>query len=292
MIEFWLGALPQALVNGALAGAVLALPAVGFNTVYAVLRFPNFAVASLATIGAYAGWVANAGLGWPAPLALAAAFVVAGALGALGDEVCLKSLRPLGALAAAIGSVALDLVFENAARFFFGNNPRGYNLPVFRNWRLGAIGIGPQEVEDAVLAVLAMAAIFLLLRTSRIGKAMRAVADNAALAESKGIDPARIAWAANFLGLGLTGVGGMLVALDTSLDPLTGFRVLLSIFAAAVVGGLGSIPGAVAGAFVVGIGEELSTLVVAPTYRTAMGFLAILIVLSFRPGGLFGERAA
>ncbi len=281
----------QALVNGALAGAVLALPAVGFNTVYAVLRFPNFAVASLATIGAYAGWVVNADLGWPAPASLLAAFVVAGSVGAFADALCLKPLRPLGALVAAIGSVALDLVLQNAARFAFGNNPRGYDLTIFRNWRLGPIGIGPQEVEDAVLAVIAMAAVFLMLRTTRIGKTMRAVADNATLAESKGIDPARVAWAANFVGLGLTGIGGMLVALDTSLDPLTGFRVLLSIFAAAVVGGLGSIPGAVAGAFVVGIGEEMSTLLIAPTYRTAMGFLAILIVLSFRPGGLIGERA-
>lgn len=281
----------QALINGALAGAVLALPAVGFNTVYAVLRFPNFAVASLATIGAYAGWVANAQLGWPAAPSLIAAFVVAGAIGAFGDAICLKPLRPLGALAAAIGSVALDLVLENAARFVFGNNPRGYDLPVFRNWRLGPIGIGPQEVEDALLAIIAMAAVFVMLRATRIGKTMRAVADNPGLAESKGIDPVRVAWAANFIGLGLTGIGGMLVALDTSLDPLTGFRVLLSIFAAAVVGGLGSIPGAVAGAFVVGIGEELSTLFVAPTYRTAMGFLAILVVLSFRPAGLIGERA-
>jgi branched-chain amino acid transport system permease protein len=281
----------QALVNGVLAGAVLALPALGFNTVYAVLRFPNFAIGSVATVGAYAGWVANVGWGWPAVAALAVAFVVAGAVGAASDEVGIKPLRPLGAITAAIGTVALGIVLENVVRFGFGNNPRGYDLPVFRNWQVAGIGIGPQEVEDAGLALIAMAAMFLLLRFTRIGKTMRAVADNAPLAESKGIDPKRVAWTANVVGFGLAGVGGMLVALDTSLDPLTGFRVLLSIFAAAVVGGLGSIPGAVAGAFVVGIGEELSTLFLAPTYRTAIGFLAILVVLSFRPRGLLGERA-
>lgn len=287
MIEAFL----QALVDGALAGAVLALPALGFNTVYAVLRFPNFAIASLATVGAYAGWVANAVLAWPAAASLIVAFVVAGAAGAASDALALRALRPLGAITAAIGSVALDLLLQNTIRFGFGNNPRGYDLPVFRDWRVAGIGIGPQEVEDAGLALVAMAALFLLLRFTRIGKTMRAVADNAALAESKGIDPVRVAWVANFVGFGLTGIGGMLVALDTSLDPLTGFRVLLSIFAAAVVGGLGSIPGALAGAFVVGIGEELSTLVLAPTYRTAIGFLAILLVLSLRPRGLLGERA-
>jgi branched-chain amino acid transport system permease protein/neutral amino acid transport system permease protein len=94
-----------------------------------------------------------------------------------------------------------------------------------------------------------------------------------------------------FVGMGLAGVGGMLLGLDTSIDPLTGFRVVLSVFAAAVVGGLGSIPGAVVGALVVGVAEELSLLVVEPTYRSAVGFLAILIVLTLRPRGLLGERA-
>ena len=94
-----------------------------------------------------------------------------------------------------------------------------------------------------------------------------------------------------FIGMGLVGVGGMLLGLGTSIDPLTGFRFILSIFAAAVVGGLGSIPGAVLGAMVVGIGEELSLVVLEPTYKSAVGFLAILAVLTLRPRGLLGERA-
>ncbi|MGH7058226.1 MAG: ABC transporter permease subunit, partial [Acetobacteraceae bacterium] len=145
-----IAALLQALVNGALAGAMLAVPALGFNTVYAVLRFPNFAVASLATIGAYAGWVANHSWGWPAGAALVAAFVVAGSVGAIGDAIALRPLRPFGAITAAIGSVALDIVFENAVRFGFGNDVRGYDLPVLRDWHLGTILIAPQDVEDAI----------------------------------------------------------------------------------------------------------------------------------------------
>ena len=96
---------------------------------------------------------------------------------------------------------------------------------------------------------------------------------------------------ANFVGMGLAGIGGMLFGLDTSIDPLTGTRILLSVFAAAVVGGLGSIPGAVLGAFLIGIAEELSLLVVGSHYRTAVGFVAILVVLTLRPRGLLGERA-
>ncbi len=95
-----------------------------------------------------------------------------------------------------------------------------------------------------------------------------------------------------FLGAGLTGVGGVLIGLDTSIDPLTGYRVLLSVFAAAVLGGLGSIPGAVVGALALGIAEELALIAVPATYRTAVGFVAILIMLTFRPRGILGERAA
>lgn len=274
-----------------MAGAVLAVPAIGFNTIYAVLRFPNFAVASLATIGAYAGYVANVQFGWPAPASLAAAFAVAGCTGVITDELAIARLRNTGPLPAAIASVALTIVLENVVRFIWGNDLRGYDLPVYRDWRLGALRVGPQQVLNAAWAILAMALLFLFLSRTRIGKMMRAVADNAPLANLKGINAATVARLASFIGLGLAGFGGMLIGLDASVDPLTGFRVMLSVFAAAVVGGLGSIPGAVVGAFVVGIGEELSLLALPPSYRSAVGFLAILAVLSFRPRGILGERA-
>ncbi|MBU6499312.1 MAG: branched-chain amino acid ABC transporter permease [Rhodospirillales bacterium] len=286
-----IGDLAQLLVNGLLAGSLLAVPAIGFTTLYAVLRFANFAVASIATIGGYAGFAANVWLGWPAPAALLAAFAVAGIVGVACDEIVLRRLRPAGPLTAAIASVALTIVLENAIRFVFGNDQRGYDLPVLRDWRFGPIHAGPQAIEDAAAACVAMALLFAFLGFTRTGKMMRAVADNPMLAALKGIDAVRVARLASFVGMGLAGFGGMLVGLDTALDPLTGFRVMLSVFAAAVVGGLGSIPGAVAGAFVVGVGEELSVIVLDPAYRTAVGFVAILVVLSFRPRGLFGERA-
>jgi branched-subunit amino acid ABC-type transport system permease component len=273
-------------------GAILALPAIGFNAVYAVLRFTNFAIGSIATIGAYAGWLANSALGLPVAPSLFAAFVIAGLVGVIADEAILRRLRPSGALTTAIASVALAIILENAIRFVFGNDPRGFILPLYRDWRGYGLHVGPQQVRDAGAAVIAMAALFAFLAFSRAGKTMRAVADNPMLASLKGIDAVRIGRIASFVGLGLVGFGGMLVALDTQVDPLTGFRVLLSVFAAAVVGGLGSIPGAVVGAFLIGIGEEMSLLVLPATYRGAVGFLAILLMLSFRPAGLLGQRAS
>jgi branched-chain amino acid transport system permease protein len=285
------GDIPQLLVNGLLAGTILAVPAIGFTAIYAVLRFPNFTVASHATIGAYAGYLVNVGWHVPASGAVLVAFVVAGAAGVLNDEIVLRPLRPAGALTTAIAAVALTIVLENVVRFVFGNDLRGYDLPIQRDWRLGGVRIGPQQVQNLVIAAIVMAAVFLFLAFTRTGKAMRAVADNPVLAGIKGINADAVARLVNFVGMGLAGAGGVLLGLDTSIDPLTGFRIILSVFAAAVVGGLGSIPGAVVGALVIGLAEELSLIGLAPAYRTAVGFLAILIVLRLRPRGILGERA-
>ena len=281
----------QLLVNGLVAGTILAVPAIGFTAIYAVLRFPNFTVASHATIGAFAGYVANTAAGFPAGAAVAVAFLVAGVSGVITDEVVLKPLRPSGALTAAIAAVALTIALENVIRFIWGNDLRGYDLPLRRDWQGAGLRIGPQQVENLVIAVVAMGALFLFLAFTRTGKAMRAVADNPTLAGIKGINAEMVARLVNFVGMGLAGIGGMLLGLDTSIDPLTGFRVILSVFAAAVVGGLGSIPGAVVGALAIGVAEELSLLSLAPAYRTAVGFVAILLVLTVRPRGILGERA-
>lgn len=280
----------QLILNGLMSGAVLAVPAIGFTAIYAVLRFPNFAVGGMATLGAYIGLAANTGLGWPLAASLLAAALGAGALGVALDEAALRRLRPGGALMAAIGSVALTIVLENAARFVWGNDLLSYDLPLARDWEWAGLRLGPQQALDAAIAVAVMAALFAALRFSRVGKMMRAVADNPALADLKGIDPALTARLATAAGMALAGLGGMLLGLDTGIDPLTGFRIMLSVFAAAVVGGLGSVPGAVLGAILVGVGEELSLLVLDPAYRTAVGFAAILLVLSLRPAGLLGDR--
>jgi branched-chain amino acid transport system permease protein len=282
----------QALINGLMTGALIAVPAIGFSAIFAVLRYPNFAIASYATIGAFAAWWANAVAGLPVVPALAIAFAVTGVVGVVAEETSLKRLRDNGALIVAIASIALNLVLENIVRFIFGNDMKGYDLPLARDLRFGELRIGPQQLQSLALSVAIMAAMFLFLRYTRFGKAMRAVADNPDLARLKGIDPARIAIVTVFLGAGLSGVGGVLIGLDTSIDPLTGYRVLLSVFAAAVLGGLGSIPGAVVGALALGIAEELAMIVTPATYRTAVGFVAILIMLTFRPRGILGERAA
>ena len=161
----------------------------------------------------------------------------------------------------------------------------------WRDWVINGLRVSPQQVENLIIAVVVMGMLFAFLAMTRTGKAMRAVADNPMLAAIKGIDADMVARLVSFVAMGLAGIGGMLIGLDTTIDPLVGFKTILSIFAAAVVGGMGSIPGAVIGALVIGVGEELSLLFLSPAYRTAVGFIAILLVLTFRPRGILGARA-
>ena len=282
----------QLSVNGLMAGAVLAVPAIGLTMIYAVLRFVNFAVAAHMAVGAFAGYMLNAWLGLPATAAVLGAFIAAGAIGIATDHVALRPLRGHRALTLAIASIALNIMVESTIRFFFGGSPRDYSIPLRRDWRFGFLHVGPQQVENAAIAMVAMALLFAFVMLTTTGKAMRAVADNPMLADSKGIDPDAMARIAVGIGMGLAGIGGMLVGLDTSIDPLVGFRTILSVFAAAVVGGLGSIPGAVVGGLTIGLSEELSLLMLPATYKGAVGFLAILLVLTLRPRGLLGVKAA
>ena len=279
----------QLVANGLMAGAILAVPAIGFNMIFAVLRIPNFSIAGMMAVGAYAGYVVNTLGGQPVVVAVAAAFAAAGVVGLIGDQVALKPLRPFGPISVAIASLALNMIVENGLRFAFGNDMRGLDVPIQRDWVIAAVRIGPQQFYNFLLAGAIMTALFLLLRFTRIGKAMRAVADNPGLADIKGINPDRIAQIAVFIGMGLAGVAGILLSLDTAVDPTLGMRLILSVFAGAVLGGLGSIPGAVLGGLLIGVTEELSILVLPVAYRSAIGFLAIVATLLFFPRGLLGE---
>ena len=216
----------QALLNGLVSGTLLAVPAIGFSAIFAVLRYPNFAIGALATVGAYAGWVANVQLGLPLELALLFAFAGAGVVGLATEWIAIRPLEKAGPLMMAIASLAAGVLLENVVRFAFGNDLRGYDLPLLRDWRFGEFRIGPQQVENFALALGLMALVWLVLGFTRMGRAMRAVADNPDLARLKGVEPGLVAAVSVFAGAGLAGAGlagagGMLVGLDTSIDPLT-----------------------------------------------------------------------
>ena len=286
-----LEALAQSVINGVITGSLIAIPAVGFTAMFAVLRYVSFAIAAYTTVGAFAGWYENQYLGGGILPMLVTAGVVAAAIGVAAEQGMLSPLRSAGPLTVAIGSIAVNLILENVIRFFIGNDLKGFDLPLLPDMQFIGLRIGSQQIENLGLAVALMALVFGFLRYTQFGRAMRAVADNADLARLKGIDPRRVAIAAVALGAGLAGIGGVLLGADTSIDPLEGYRILLSVFAAAVLGGLGSVPGAVLGALAIGVAEEVALLAIPATYRDGIAFLAILLMLTFRPRGLLGERA-
>lgn len=281
----------QAVLNGLIAGSFLAIPAIGFTTIFAILRYPSFAIAAYATIGGFAGWLVDVYVAPGLIGELIAAALAAAIVAYVGEQGILSRLRPAGALTVAIGSMAMGLVLENMVRFSFGNELRTSSQPLERDIVFMDLRLGPQQLRNMATAIVLMIAIFAFLRFTRFGRAMRAVADNPDLAKLKGIDPKKIAGLTIAVSAALIGIGGLLFGLDTSVDTLLGNRILIPVFAAAVLGGLGSIPGAVVGALVLGVAEEITLLFISPIYRSAVGFLAILIILSFRPRGLFGEKA-
>lgn len=280
----------QLVVNGLMAGAILAVPAIAFSLIFAVLQISNFSVAAHITLGAYATYVVNSLFGWPEAAAVVVAFIVSGSAGVVSDHLALRPLRSYGPLTVAIASMALNMVLENILRFGFGNTVQALDLPVYRNWVFGGVHIAPQQFYNFLIAAAAMIALFCLLTFTSIGKAMRAVADNPTLADIKGISPDQISRLAVFIGMGLAGIGGVLIALEAAIEPTMGFRVILPIFAAAVLGGLGNIPGAVVGALIIGVAEELSLLALPVAYRSAIGFIAIIVALLFFPRGILGKR--
>lgn len=281
----------QHVINGLIMGAVVALPALGLTLIFSVLGFVNFSVAAQMTVGAYAGWLVNSHWQWPLLPALAAAFAVAGVIGIVGDRVALVPMRRSStahtSLMVAIVSIALNLALENALRFGFGSDLYSYDLPIARDFHVGEIRVGPQQISNLGIALVITVGLAAFFSATRWGKAMRAVADNPDLARLKGIDPHRLSNLATFIGMGLAGIGGALLAIDTSVDPSTGSRLILIVFAASVLGGLTSLPGAVLGALLIGVASEVALSVVSPVYQSATAFVAILVVLLVRPNGLF-----
>jgi len=283
--------LAQYVWNGLVTGGVLALPAVAFSLLWRLLRFPNFAVSTYLTVGAYVALALNQGLRAPIAVAWLGALAGTGAVALAVDRVAFRPMRARRPFSLAIASIGVAFVLENAVRFIWSNDFRSYDVPVTRALSVVGLRIGRDQLLILGVAVALMALAQALLLGTRLGIAMRATADNPLLAAVKGVPTEKVISVATLGGGALAGGAGVFLGLDASIDPLMGAGLIISVFAAAILGGVGSAPGALLGALIVGIVEEAGTLVVPPTYKTAIGFVIILVVLLVRPTGLAGARA-
>src|SRR5262249_30083946 len=263
----------QYVFNGLVTGGILALPSVAFSLLWRLLRFPNFAVGTYLTVGAYAALVFNAGAHVPLAVAWFAALAATGAVALAVDRIAFRPMRERRPCSLAIASIGVAFVLENLVRFVWGNDFRAYDVPVTRAAVVAGLRIGREQLLILGVAVVLMLAAQAFLLRTRLGVAMRATADNPLLAAAKGVPTQRVIAGPTFGGGALAGGAGVFLGLDASIDPLMGGGLIISVFAAAILGGIGSAPGALAGALIVGVVEEAGTLLVPPTYKTAIGFV-------------------
>lgn len=290
LLEGWRH-IAQASINGLVAGNYFALGAVGLTLIFGVLRLVNFAHGEFLTFGAYMLVAGNA-LGLPLLLSVVLGVVATAALG-LGLELCLwRPVRRTRVAELQLLLLALGLAFfvRYAIAFVAGPEDRATGANVTAGVSAGDLRIGRTELIVTSLGILTIVGVALVLRFTLLGKQIRALSDSLQLSETTGIDTDRIVlvtWAAS---AGLAGLAGIVYALPAgSANPNLGFTLILSIFAAVVVGGIGNAYGALAGGMLIGLMQEWSTLVLEPSLKVAVGFAVLVLVLLVRPQGLFGR---
>jgi branched-chain amino acid transport system permease protein len=282
----------QTIANGVIVGAVYALVAVGFSLVYGVMRLVNFAHGGVFSIGAFATLFLVGHLSLPLIACIPIVAGLGALLGFVIERFAYRPVRESPAIVTLITALALLVVIENALAAIFGSDPIFLPQGVVQSAVLqGPFGIRVTGVQvvSIVATLFLLVLVHIAVHGTRIGRNMRARAEDRLLAATCGIDADRVTAFAFALGGALGTLGGMIVALDLGCDPFMGTVVGLKAFAGCVLGSIRSIYGAVLGAFSVGIGENLVAGYISTEYKTALVLAALALALLFFPSGLFGR---
>jgi branched-chain amino acid transport system permease protein len=276
----------QLVSFGVVSGGIIALGAVGVSLIFGILRFANFAHGDLMTLGAYLALVVVGPLAMPMfvafPLALAGtAAIVVGI-----DQTLFRRLRRTAPVILLISSFGVALILRSVIQLIWGPDNLVYASGIQLPWRLFDLRIRPDHVTILATTVGLVILLHLFLQHTRMGKAMRAMSDDPDLASVTGINTEAVVVWTWILGGGLAAAAGIFLGMDTRLNPLLGWNLLLPVFAAALLGGIGRPYGAIAGGFIIGIASEVSTMVLNPVYKPAVAFALIVVLLIVRPTGL------
>jgi branched-chain amino acid transport system permease protein len=278
----------ELLVAGLNSGLVVGLAALAVTLVFGVARFANAATGDAMALGAYAAFAGANVTG--SLIAGGAIGVAAGALvGAASYLLVFRKLVGRSAVTALLASIGIGLFIRAAIGLAFGYQQKTFQLPLVRPWRILDIRIHPNDLNLAVVAVLALAVTFFVLHGTPVGRRMRAVADDLSLARVSGIAPARVMITLWLLAGAVTSVAGIMLGIKAVITPEMGWEMLLPAFSAAILGGIGHPVGAVVAGILLGTVQEMSTPFVGFTYKIAISFLVLLLVLLLRPQGLFGR---
>jgi branched-chain amino acid transport system permease protein len=282
----------QALLDGVLNGGVYGLIAVGLSLVFGILGIVNFAHAQFVMIGMYVAWFTWAWLGLDPVLGAGLSFLAGGLLGAAIEYTLVRRVMRGSALAQIFLTVGLIAVLENVALITFGSDFRGvrtgYQTQAFH---LGPLLVSAPYLIAFVAALTVSVALWFLLAKTWFGRSVRATAQNESAAALFGIDTRRVNAIAFGLGTGLTAFGGAIILPYATVNPTTGNQYIVLMFTVAVLGGLGSVMGALIGGIAVGIIQSLSTLAMPVQLRDLALFLVFILILAVRPQGLLGSAA-
>jgi len=281
----------QLLVNGLIAGGTYALAAIGYSMVYGSLKFINFAHGSVAMVGAYFVYgLAVSRLHLPLLPAVLLAMLLTALLGMLIEWVAYRPLRRAPKLAPLTTAIAVSFVLDALVMIIAGADIKTFNLPAQRGYKIGPVYITSVQIIIIVTSLVAMVALYVLLNRTKLGKAIRAVADDGNLAEVSGMDANLVISAVFAIGSALAALAGALIGLDTNLQPTMGFNITVKAFAAVVLGGLGSVPGAIVGGFLIGIAENLGVWFIPSVWKDTIAYGILILMLFFRPSGIFGKK--
>jgi neutral amino acid transport system permease protein len=281
-------------LNGLSLGAIYALGAVGLTLVYGILKLVNFAHGDFLTFGAYMAYLVSVTWGLPMVVAIFWAMAMTAVLGIFLEKVMWGPMRAKGAgmLQLLLMSIGLALVIRYAIQYVWSTELR--QLDVNRTDTVEFLGltIGRTNLIVIIIGFAVLIGTGMMLRYTLLGKRMRALSDNLDLAETSGIDTSRVILWTWVFAAGFAGLAGVLAGAITQVQPELGFELLLPIFAAVVMGGIGNAYGALAGGIVLGLVIEWSTLFIDSRWKTAIGFVVLILVLIVRPQGIFGRAKA
>jgi neutral amino acid transport system permease protein len=284
----------QTGLNGLSLGSVYALGAVGLTLVYGILKLVNFAHGDFLTFGAYMAFLVSVTWGGPFVLGVLFAIVATAVLGVAFERIMWGPMRArkAGLLQLLLMSIGLAFLLQNTIQFIWGTQIRDLDVNVTDTVEFLGLRIGRTDLLVIIVGFVTLLAIGAMLRFTLLGKRMRALSDNFDLAETAGVDTSRVVLYTWVFAGGLAGLAGVLAGAVTTVKPQMGFELLLPIFAAVILGGIGDAFGALAGGIVLGLVIEWSTLVIEPRWKIAVGFAVLILVLFIRPQGIFGRARA
>jgi branched-chain amino acid transport system permease protein len=278
----------QLIANGIIFGSIIALGAIGLTMVYGILKFANFAHGDTMSLGAYLALL-FLNLQLPFPIAVVLSIAVSIAVAILIDQYLYRFFRKTGPIILLIASVGVALFLRNVILLFWGPDLTYYSREIHLDFQIiPGVRMNSSDIWIIIVTVLLIVLVHLFLKETRIGKAMRASSDNMDLAEVVGIDTHRVIVWTWSVGTALAVFGGIMLGVENGLRPPMGWELLLPLFAAAILGGIGQPYGAMVGGLIIGIAQEVSTGFISTAYKPAVAFIIMILVLLIRPQGIFG----